>query len=231
MVLMALAKHRAGEHRRRRRPAAERGAALAAGHAEQRRRLGGVRPRHQPRSADAGPVRRPQRHARPELSRHHRPRAGSARPLRLSPSTIRRCERAIAFIREDAGRARLLDRPLGRQLPLRHLAGAAWAAQHRLRHAGSDGAPRGRLAASRCSKPCGGWGETCRSYDDPSLAGQGTPTASQTAWALLACSPPAKQTADAVRAGIDYLLAHAGRGRQLAARSRSPAPASPRFSI
>src|SRR5207253_4873442 len=32
----------------------------------------------------------------------------------------------------------------------------------------------------------GGWGETCRSYDDPSLAGQGTPTASQTAWALLA---------------------------------------------
>src|SRR5262249_38657147 len=34
-------------------------------------------------------------------------------------------------------------------------------------------------------QPGGGWGEPCRSYDDPSLAGQGTPTASQTAWALL----------------------------------------------
>src|SRR5262249_40356039 len=37
----------------------------------------------------------------------------------------------------------------------------------------------------RVQQPGGGWGETCRSYDDPSLAGQGTPTASQTAWALL----------------------------------------------
>ena len=26
-------------------------------------------------------------------------------------------------------------------------------------------------------QPSGGWGESCRSYDDPSLAGQGTPTA------------------------------------------------------
>jgi squalene-hopene/tetraprenyl-beta-curcumene cyclase len=34
--------------------------------------------------------------------------------------------------------------------------------------------------------PDGGWGEDLRSYDDPSLAGQGESTASQTAWALLA---------------------------------------------
>ena len=34
-------------------------------------------------------------------------------------------------------------------------------------------------------QPDGGWGETCRSYDDPSLAGRGLPTASQTAWAVL----------------------------------------------
>ena len=34
--------------------------------------------------------------------------------------------------------------------------------------------------------PDGGWGEDLRSYDDPGLAGQGTSTASQTAWALLA---------------------------------------------
>ena len=34
--------------------------------------------------------------------------------------------------------------------------------------------------------PDGGWGEDMRSYDDPQLAGRGTSTASQTAWALLA---------------------------------------------
>jgi squalene-hopene/tetraprenyl-beta-curcumene cyclase len=32
----------------------------------------------------------------------------------------------------------------------------------------------------------GGWGEDMRSYDDPSWAGRGTSTASQTAWALMA---------------------------------------------
>jgi squalene-hopene/tetraprenyl-beta-curcumene cyclase len=34
--------------------------------------------------------------------------------------------------------------------------------------------------------PDGGWGEDLRSYEDPSWAGRGTSTASQTAWALLA---------------------------------------------
>jgi squalene-hopene/tetraprenyl-beta-curcumene cyclase len=51
----------------------------------------------------------------------------------------------------------------------------------------------------------GGWGETCRSYDDPSLAGQGTPTASQTAWALLALLAAGENDSETVRAGIDYL--------------------------
>jgi squalene-hopene/tetraprenyl-beta-curcumene cyclase len=56
-------------------------------------------------------------------------------------------------------------------------------------------------------QPGGGWGETCRSYDDPSLAGQGTPTASQTAWALLALIAAGEAPSDEVRAGIDYLIA------------------------
>ena len=56
-------------------------------------------------------------------------------------------------------------------------------------------------------QPGGGWGETCRSYDDPTLAGQGTPTASQTAWALLGLMAAGEADSDAVRAGIDYLLA------------------------
>jgi squalene-hopene/tetraprenyl-beta-curcumene cyclase len=53
----------------------------------------------------------------------------------------------------------------------------------------------------------GGWGESCRSYDDPSLAGRGTPTASQTAWALLGLLAAGEADSAAVRSGIDYLLA------------------------
>jgi len=51
----------------------------------------------------------------------------------------------------------------------------------------------------------GGWGESCASYDDPHLAGQGTPTASQTAWALLGLIAAGEADSDAVHAGIDYL--------------------------
>ena len=56
-------------------------------------------------------------------------------------------------------------------------------------------------------QPGGGWGETCRSYDDPSLAGQGTPTASQTAWALLGLLAAGEARSPEVQAGIHYLLA------------------------
>jgi squalene-hopene/tetraprenyl-beta-curcumene cyclase len=52
----------------------------------------------------------------------------------------------------------------------------------------------------------GGWGESCRSYDDPTLAGQGTATASQTAWALLGLLAAGEGKSDEVAAGIDALL-------------------------
>jgi squalene-hopene/tetraprenyl-beta-curcumene cyclase len=56
-------------------------------------------------------------------------------------------------------------------------------------------------------QPDGGWGETPASYDDPALAGQGPPTASQTAWALLALLAAGEADSPAVRSGIEYLLA------------------------
>ena len=56
-------------------------------------------------------------------------------------------------------------------------------------------------------QPGGGWGETCRSYEDPSLAGQGTPTASQSAWALLALLAAGEAGSMSVEAGIAYLRA------------------------
>src|SRR5262249_28052083 len=52
----------------------------------------------------------------------------------------------------------------------------------------------------------GAWGEACRGYDDPSLAGQGHPTASQTAWALLGLLAAGEAQSPAVGAGIDWLL-------------------------
>ena len=55
-------------------------------------------------------------------------------------------------------------------------------------------------------QPCGGWGETPRSYDDPSLRGQGNPTASQTAWALMGLLAAGEADSQAVDAGVQYLL-------------------------
>jgi squalene-hopene/tetraprenyl-beta-curcumene cyclase len=52
----------------------------------------------------------------------------------------------------------------------------------------------------------GGWGETPESYDDPALRGQGTPTASQTAWALLGLLAAGEANSAAVDAGVQYLL-------------------------
>ena len=54
--------------------------------------------------------------------------------------------------------------------------------------------------------PDGGWGESCRSYDDPSLAGLGTSTPSQTSWALLGLMAAGQSDGEAVRRGIRYLL-------------------------
>ena len=52
----------------------------------------------------------------------------------------------------------------------------------------------------------GGWGESCLSYDDPTQAGIGPSTASQTAWALLGLIAVGEAESDEVRAGIEYLI-------------------------
>jgi len=55
-------------------------------------------------------------------------------------------------------------------------------------------------------QPCGGWGETPHSYAEPALRGQGEPTASQTAWALLGLIEAGLAQHPAVTRGIEYLL-------------------------
>jgi squalene-hopene/tetraprenyl-beta-curcumene cyclase len=57
-----------------------------------------------------------------------------------------------------------------------------------------------------CQQPCGGWGETPESYADPRLRGQGPPTASQTAWALLGLLAAGLENHPAVVRGIQFLV-------------------------
>ncbi|MDJ0725302.1 MAG: squalene--hopene cyclase [Prochloraceae cyanobacterium] len=61
-----------------------------------------------------------------------------------------------------------------------------------------------------CQNRDGGWGETCFSYNDPSLKGIGDSTASQTAWAVIGLLDAAKATGkldlDAIERGINYLV-------------------------
>jgi squalene-hopene/tetraprenyl-beta-curcumene cyclase len=52
----------------------------------------------------------------------------------------------------------------------------------------------------------GGWGEDLRSYDDPSMRGRGTSTASQTAWALLALLAAGRRATEAVRRAVTFLV-------------------------
>ena len=54
--------------------------------------------------------------------------------------------------------------------------------------------------------PDGGWGETCVSYPDPSLRGQGESTPSQTSWALIALIAAGEALSESVRGGVDFLL-------------------------
>ena len=58
----------------------------------------------------------------------------------------------------------------------------------------------------KVQQPGGPWGESCASYDDPSLAGVGAPTASQTAWAVLGLIAAGEADSPAVRAGVWWLL-------------------------
>jgi squalene-hopene/tetraprenyl-beta-curcumene cyclase len=65
---------------------------------------------------------------------------------------------------------------------------------------------RARDWLESCQNEDGGWGETCASYDDPSLKGKGESTASQTAWALMGLCACEDLDRRSIRRGIDYLL-------------------------
>jgi squalene-hopene/tetraprenyl-beta-curcumene cyclase len=69
--------------------------------------------------------------------------------------------------------------------------------------------PRARAAADwleATQQKCGGWGESCQSYDDPSWMARGVPTASQTAWAVLGLLAADRANSETVRRGIQFLM-------------------------
>ena len=113
-----------------------------------RRRLGGLRQGLHQVHPREGALRRPQRHARPRVRRHHcaHPRASGVRglgsELPTSPTRHRLPEGA-------ARTGRFLVRPLGGQLHLRHLASAPGHAGHELEHERAVVETRRRLAAQR----------------------------------------------------------------------------------
>jgi squalene-hopene/tetraprenyl-beta-curcumene cyclase len=69
---------------------------------------------------------------------------------------------------------------------------------------------RGAAWLVSCQNSDGGWGETCFSYNDPTLKGQGPSTPSQTAWALIGLMAAGEATGNfpnsSIRKGIEYLL-------------------------
>ena len=69
--------------------------------------------------------------------------------------------------------------------------------------------PRIQLAADwleRHQNSDGGWGESCASYANPALRGQGVSTPSQTAWALIGLISTGRVDGASARMGVEYLL-------------------------
>jgi squalene-hopene/tetraprenyl-beta-curcumene cyclase len=67
---------------------------------------------------------------------------------------------------------------------------------------------RGAAWLVGCQNRDGGWGESCRSYNDPALKGQGVSTPSQTAWALIGLLAAGEATGSYAHRTIEQGVAH-----------------------
>ena len=113
--------------------------------------------------------------------------------------------RAIKFLRKDQAKSGAWWGRWG----VNYIYGT-WSVLTGLESIGADMAndPMVQKAAkwlTRCQNGDGGWGETCESYVDPTCAGQGDSTASQTAWALLGLCAAGQHNTDAVARGVQWL--------------------------
>jgi squalene-hopene/tetraprenyl-beta-curcumene cyclase len=65
---------------------------------------------------------------------------------------------------------------------------------------------RGRDWLESCQNDDGGWGETCATYDNSSVKGEGPSTASQTAWAVMGLCACGDLDRASVQRGLRYLI-------------------------
>jgi squalene-hopene/tetraprenyl-beta-curcumene cyclase len=72
----------------------------------------------------------------------------------------------------------------------------------------ADWIQRGAQWLRSCQKPDGSWGESCASYDDPSLKGKGDSTPSQTAWGAMGLMAACGADDPAVHRAIAWLANH-----------------------
>src|SRR5207249_7864959 len=153
-------------------------------HAGRRRRLVLVRGGQRQALPQQHPVRRPRRAARSLDGGPHRPWTRAHGHGRVRARLRARAPRARLHPPHATSR-----RPVVRALGVNYIYGT-WSVFRGLKAIGESFEQEYIQRAVRWleshQNPDGGWGETCESYDDPSLAGRGTSTPSQTAWALLA---------------------------------------------
>jgi squalene-hopene/tetraprenyl-beta-curcumene cyclase len=64
---------------------------------------------------------------------------------------------------------------------------------------------RGLNWLDSCQNADGGWGETCATYDNPKLKGQGESTPSQSAWALMGIIAACDHLRPSIIRGVEYL--------------------------
>jgi len=117
----------------------------------------------------------------------------------------RRVERAVEYLR----RTQEDDGSWYGRWGVNYIYGA-WQVLRGLRAMGlnmkEDWILRARDWLESCQNEDGGWGETCATYDDPSLKGKGESTPSQTSWALMGLCACDDLDRPRIRKGINYLL-------------------------
>ena len=176
-------------------------------------------------------VRRSQRDSRSDLQRSHRRACSNCSATSVSTANSRSVQRALAVSARHAGGRRLVVRPLGRELHLRHLAGAARPARHRRGHDARTGSCAARDWLESCQNDDGGWGETCATYENPVLKGKGESTASQTAWALMGICACGDLDRPSMQRGLRYPAHDAAEPMAPGTSRRSPARVSRAYSI
>ena len=141
----------------------------------------------------------------PADGRYYRAHPRDDGDLRLRQEPSRRAARdSIHPQRTGAGWK--LVRALGRELHLRHRAGAARPGSDWRWTTTSLASSRRRSGCAWCRIRTAAGARACDSYDDPALRGVGASTPSQTAWAILGLLAVGDTRSDSVARGIAYLL-------------------------